>query len=127
MGKKNKSKRFIQQGRDAVMKHDARFPYRGTLADAEKRTKQLFSWRGLNGGTYYFSKHETLFRKPFLVQVVLSDKNSYTEQKTLCSPLILIQVQLKKYSFVKCKSNCKVLQMHIKKRGPKWSSLIFSK
>ena len=36
MGKKNKSKRFIQQGADAVMKHDARFPYRGTLAEAEK-------------------------------------------------------------------------------------------
>lgn len=36
MGKKNKSKRFTQQGADAVMKHAERFPYRGTLADAEK-------------------------------------------------------------------------------------------
>ncbi|MDC2863890.1 MULTISPECIES: competence protein [unclassified Bacillus (in: firmicutes)] len=36
MGKKNKSKRFVQQGTDSVMKHDARFPYRGTLAEAEK-------------------------------------------------------------------------------------------
>ncbi|HEK9099683.1 competence protein [Bacillus pfraonensis] len=36
MGKKNKSKRFVQQGADAVMQHAARFPYRGTLADAEK-------------------------------------------------------------------------------------------
>ena len=48
MGKKNKSKRFIQQGADAVMKHDARFPYRGTLAEAEKQEVTLllegFKW-----------------------------------------------------------------------------------
>ena len=49
MGKKNKSKRFIQQGADAVMKHDARFPYRGTLAEAEKARSNSFFWRGLNG------------------------------------------------------------------------------
>ena len=30
------------------MKHDARFPYRGTLAEAEKREVTLL-WRGLNG------------------------------------------------------------------------------
>ncbi|WP_369900682.1 competence protein [Bacillus manliponensis] len=36
MGKKNKSKRFTQQGADVVSQHDARFPYRSTLAEAEK-------------------------------------------------------------------------------------------
>ena len=30
------------------MKHDARFPYRGTLAEAEK-ARSNSSWRGLNG------------------------------------------------------------------------------
>ncbi|MBT2573854.1 hypothetical protein J7E26_07800 [Bacillus sp. ISL-51] len=35
MGKRNKSKRFIQQGKDSVSLHDARFPYRSTLADAQ--------------------------------------------------------------------------------------------
>ncbi|MEH7457832.1 competence protein [Bacillus sp. JJ1127] len=36
MGKKNKSKRFTQQGADAVKMHAARFPHRSTLAEAEK-------------------------------------------------------------------------------------------
>ncbi|KFN04636.1 competence protein [Bacillus clarus] len=46
MGKKNKSKRFIQQGADAVMKHAEKFPYRGTLADAE-RAKNNSSFGGV--------------------------------------------------------------------------------
>ena len=47
MGKKNKSKRFIQQGADAVMKHDARFPYRGKLAEAEKKRRSNSSFGGV--------------------------------------------------------------------------------
>ncbi len=40
MGKKNKSKRFIQQGSDAVIKHAEQFPYRQTLAEAEAHQKR---------------------------------------------------------------------------------------
>lgn len=35
MGKRNKSKRFVQQGVDAVSKHDDRIPYHMTYAEAE--------------------------------------------------------------------------------------------
>lgn len=35
MGKRNKSKRFVQQGKTAVSKHSERFPYRTTMAEAE--------------------------------------------------------------------------------------------
>lgn len=38
MGKRNKSKRFIQQGKDSVSLHDARFPYRSTLEEAQHDT-----------------------------------------------------------------------------------------
>lgn len=37
MGKRNKSKRFVQQGKDTVTKHDERFPYRTTLSESEDR------------------------------------------------------------------------------------------
>ncbi|MED4461585.1 hypothetical protein [Metabacillus fastidiosus] len=37
MGKRNKSKRFVQQGKDTVTKHAERFPYRSTMSEAEKR------------------------------------------------------------------------------------------
>ena len=80
MGKKNKSKRFIQQGADAVMKHDARFPYRGTLAEAEK-AKVTLLLEGFKWGTYYSNKLETLLKMPYLVQAVLSNKISCIEQK----------------------------------------------
>ena len=36
MGKRNKSKRFVQQGKMAVSKHSERFPYRLTMAEAEQ-------------------------------------------------------------------------------------------
>ncbi|WP_168733880.1 hypothetical protein [Metabacillus sediminilitoris] len=43
MGKSNKSKRFVQQGKDTVTKHDERFPYRSTLSESEDRkAKQAF-------------------------------------------------------------------------------------
>ncbi|ADP31594.1 MULTISPECIES: hypothetical protein [Bacillus] len=35
MGKRSKSKRFIQQGKDSVSLHDARFPYRSTLEESQ--------------------------------------------------------------------------------------------
>lgn len=35
MGKRNKSKRFVQQGVDTVSKHDERIPYHMTYAEAE--------------------------------------------------------------------------------------------
>ncbi|MCP8968282.1 competence protein [Ectobacillus ponti] len=40
MGKKNRSKRLIQQGSDSVSLHDARFPYRMTLAEAEAQKER---------------------------------------------------------------------------------------
>lgn len=35
MGKRNKSKRFVQQGVDSVSKHDERIPFHMTYAEAE--------------------------------------------------------------------------------------------
>jgi len=35
LGRSSKSKRFVQQGKDAVKKHDERFPYYSTLVEAE--------------------------------------------------------------------------------------------
>ncbi|MBB5325104.1 hypothetical protein HNQ34_002203 [Anoxybacillus tepidamans] len=37
MGKRNKSKRFVQQSVDAIEKHDERIPYHMTYAEAEER------------------------------------------------------------------------------------------
>lgn len=37
MGKSSKSKRFVQQGSDAINKHSEKFPYHSTLAEAEQR------------------------------------------------------------------------------------------
>lgn len=37
MGKKSKSKRFIQQSNDAIKKHAELFPYRSTLAERERQ------------------------------------------------------------------------------------------
>ncbi|WP_179151935.1 hypothetical protein [Oceanobacillus senegalensis] len=36
MGKRSKSKRFIQQGADSVRKHAERFPYRSTLSERNR-------------------------------------------------------------------------------------------
>lgn len=35
LGKRNKSKRFVQQGVDSVTKHAERIPYHSTYAEAE--------------------------------------------------------------------------------------------
>lgn len=37
MGKKSKSKRFIQQSTDSLKKHSEMFPYRSTLAERERQ------------------------------------------------------------------------------------------
>jgi hypothetical protein len=37
MGKSNKSKRFVQQGKDSVTKHAERFPYHTSLSESEER------------------------------------------------------------------------------------------
>ncbi|MCM3570023.1 hypothetical protein [Neobacillus mesonae] len=37
MGRSNKSRRFIQQGKDSVNKHAERIPYKMTYAEAEAR------------------------------------------------------------------------------------------
>ncbi|KYC97225.1 hypothetical protein MXL46_14390 [Heyndrickxia sporothermodurans] len=49
MGKRNKSKRFVQQGKDAVSKHAERFPYRSTLAEAEERQVEYMKESSLGG------------------------------------------------------------------------------
>lgn len=36
-GKRNKSRRFVQQGATTVSKHDDRFPFHTTYAEAEAR------------------------------------------------------------------------------------------
>ena len=62
------------------MKHDARFPYRGTLAEAEK-ARSNSSFGGFKWGTYYSNKLEMLLKMPYLVQAVLSNKISCIEAK----------------------------------------------
>jgi len=49
LGKRNKSKRFVQQGKDAVSKHDERFPYRFTYAEAEERQLEFMKDSSLGG------------------------------------------------------------------------------
>ncbi|MBM7571515.1 hypothetical protein [Aquibacillus albus] len=39
MSKKSKSKRFTQQGSDAVKKHAERFPYHERFSDLEAKAK----------------------------------------------------------------------------------------
>ncbi|MBW7650631.1 hypothetical protein [Anoxybacillus sp. ST4] len=49
MGKRNKSKRFIQQGADAVYKHDERIPYHMTYEEAEQRKAEKADHANLGG------------------------------------------------------------------------------
>lgn len=37
MGRSNKSRRFVQQGKDSINKHAERIPYKLTYAEAEAR------------------------------------------------------------------------------------------
>ncbi|WP_456275058.1 hypothetical protein [Bacillus sp. AK031] len=49
MGRSNKSKRFVQQGKDAVSKHDDRIPYHSTLAEAEAKKLENVEKSSLGG------------------------------------------------------------------------------
>ncbi|MFZ3589200.1 hypothetical protein ACOI1C_07880 [Bacillus sp. DJP31] len=49
MGRSNKSKRFVQQGTDFITKHDERFPYRSTLAEAEAKKLKNVTESSLGG------------------------------------------------------------------------------
>ncbi|WP_199445789.1 hypothetical protein [Bacillus weihaiensis] len=49
MGKRNKSKRFVQQGKDTVTKHDERFPYHSTLSQAEEEKAKTQEDSSLGG------------------------------------------------------------------------------
>jgi hypothetical protein len=49
LGKRNKSKRFVQQGKDAVTKHAEQFPYRSTYAEAEARQIDFMKESSLGG------------------------------------------------------------------------------
>jgi hypothetical protein len=45
----NKSKRFVQQGKDSVSKHDEKIPYHTTLAESEDRKAQMAENSSLGG------------------------------------------------------------------------------
>jgi hypothetical protein len=45
----NKSKRFVQQGKIAVSKHDDRIPYHTTLAEAEAKKLENVKESSLGG------------------------------------------------------------------------------
>jgi hypothetical protein len=49
MGKRNKSKRFVQQGKDTVSKHAERIPYHMTYADAEAQKMSNVQESSLGG------------------------------------------------------------------------------
>lgn len=49
VGKRNKSKRFIQQSTDAVYKHDERIPYHMTYEEAEQRKAEKADHTNLGG------------------------------------------------------------------------------
>ncbi len=49
VGKRNKSKRFVQQGADAVYKHDERIPYHMTYEEAERRKAEKADHANLGG------------------------------------------------------------------------------
>ncbi len=49
MGKRNKSKRFVQQGADTVSKHDERIPYHSTYAEAEAEKLKNVTESSLGG------------------------------------------------------------------------------
>ncbi|WP_338449075.1 hypothetical protein R4Z09_23110 [Niallia oryzisoli] len=50
MGKRNKSKRFVQQGVDTVTKHAERIPYHMTYAEAEAYKMANDKESSLGGG-----------------------------------------------------------------------------
>ncbi len=52
LGRSSKSKRFVQQGKDAVKKHAEQFPYHSTFAEAEADSRgHGFTNETVLGGT----------------------------------------------------------------------------
>ena len=49
MGKRNKSKRFVQQGKQSVAKHAERIPYHTTFEEAEKDRLRIMSEQSYGG------------------------------------------------------------------------------
>lgn len=49
MGKRNKSKRFVQQGKNAIAQHAERIPYHSTYAEAEEKRLQVMSEQSYGG------------------------------------------------------------------------------
>ncbi|MEC2055007.1 hypothetical protein I6J18_09685 [Peribacillus psychrosaccharolyticus] len=49
MGKRNKSKRFVQQGKNAIAQHAERIPYHSTYAEAEEKQLQTMSEQSYGG------------------------------------------------------------------------------
>lgn len=47
MGRSNKSKRFVQQGKDSVARHAEKIPYHSTLAEAEQAMSMTKTHGGL--------------------------------------------------------------------------------
>ncbi|MED4016860.1 hypothetical protein ACWE42_18905 [Sutcliffiella cohnii] len=41
MGRSNKSKRFVQQGKNSVQQHDQRIPYHLTLEQSERKAEKM--------------------------------------------------------------------------------------
>lgn len=41
MGKSNKSRRFVQQGKDSIARHAEKIPYHTTLAEEEQRYEEF--------------------------------------------------------------------------------------
>jgi len=46
MGKRSKSKRFSQQGSDAVRQHAEKFPYHSTFEEEERRQEAINRTQG---------------------------------------------------------------------------------
>lgn len=49
MGKRSKSKRFIQQSSDSIERHSQRIPYKMTYAEAEAKMKKNVEESSLGG------------------------------------------------------------------------------
>lgn len=49
MGRSNKSKRFVQHGKNAVQLHDQQFPYHMTLEQSEQRKAKQAEQNSLGG------------------------------------------------------------------------------
>ncbi|USK76139.1 hypothetical protein [Peribacillus frigoritolerans] len=49
MGKSSKSKRFVQQGKESVVRHAEKIPYHTTFEEAEKDRLRIMSEQSYGG------------------------------------------------------------------------------